>query len=181
MIMSWVLFTQHRFGWGSWENGWLLATVGVLSAVVQGGLLGTLVKRFGEAKLAILSLMTGVIANALYGLATEGWMMYAILIATCVGFTGGPAIQGIISKTTDASVQGVTMGALTAIGSLTGSFAPILASTILSHVLQYPPSDVRIGAVFFLCSALDVVALILIWSHLRSVGLKPAPTIGDAR
>ena len=44
LIMGWVLYTQYRFGWGTLENGYLLAFVGVLSAIVQGGLVGTLVK-----------------------------------------------------------------------------------------------------------------------------------------
>ena len=160
----------------------LLATVGVLSAVVQGGLVGILVKRFGEARLAVLSLCTATVCNALYGFATEGWMMYAILVAGSIGFTGGPAIQGIISKTTDPNVQGVTMGALQSITSLSGVFAPMLAATILSRVLQYPPQDYRVGAVFYLCSALDFVALLLIWSHIRGLKpLQPAPTLGDFR
>jgi DHA1 family tetracycline resistance protein-like MFS transporter len=114
-------------------------------------------------------------------LATEGWMMYAVLIAASIGFTGGPAIQGIISKTTDPSVQGVTMGALTGIASLTGAIAPIIGNTILSHVLHYPPADWRVGAVFYLCSALDVVALILIWSHIRAANVRPAPAANDVK
>src|SRR5262249_26905064 len=152
------------------------------SAVVQGGLVGILVKRFGERRLAIISLMIAVVCNALYGFATEGWMMYAILIASAVGFTGGPALQGIISKTTDPSVQGVTMGALQSIGSLTGAFAPIIAGSILSAVLKYPPHDIRVGANFFLCAALDLVALLLIWTHIRGMAPVPKPqTLGDLR
>ena len=46
MHMSWVLYTTFKFGWGPAENGWSLFTVGVMAAIVQGGLMKQLLKRF---------------------------------------------------------------------------------------------------------------------------------------
>jgi MFS transporter, DHA1 family, tetracycline resistance protein len=182
MIMGWVLYTQYRFGWGTLENGYLLAFMGLLSVIVQGGLTGRMVKRFGERRLAILALGTAVITNTLYGLATAWWMMYAILLVGSIGFVGGPAIQGIISKTTDAKVQGVTMGALQSLASLTGAIAPWIAGAVLTYAMRFPPADIRVGSNFYLCAALDFVAMLLIWRHIsRASELKPAPTLGDFR
>jgi DHA1 family tetracycline resistance protein-like MFS transporter len=175
MIMGWVLFTQYRFQWGSLENGYMLAVVGVLSAIVQGGLVGVLVKRFGEPTLALASLGAAAVANVLYGIGTEPWMMYAVLVAASITFTAGPAIQGIVSKTTDPKLQGVTMGALQSIASLTGFVAPLIAGSIIAAVVHYPRMDFRVGAHFYLCAVLDLIALALIWSHLRAARLRPGP------
>jgi DHA1 family tetracycline resistance protein-like MFS transporter len=182
MIMGWVLYTQYRFGWGTLENGELLAFMGLLSVVIQGGLTGLMVKRFGERRLAILALSTAVITNSLYGLATQGWMMYVILLLGSIGFVGGPAIQGIISKTTDPKVQGVTMGALQSLASLTGALAPWLAGAVLTYAMTFPKNDIRVGSNFYLCAALDFIAMLFIWRHIsRATALKPAPTLGEFR
>ena len=53
LYSAWVLYTTFKFGWGPRDNGWSLAAVGVMSVVVQGGLLGPLVKRFGPQRLAV--------------------------------------------------------------------------------------------------------------------------------
>ena len=182
MIMGWVLYTQYRFGWGTLQNGYLLAAMGLLSVVIQGGLTGLMVKRFGERRLAILALSTAVVTNALYGLATQGWMMYAILLVGSIGFVGGPAIQGIISKTTDAKVQGVTMGALQSLASLMGALAPWLAGAVLTYALSFPRSDIRVGSNFYLCAALDFIAMLFIWRHVARAMPRTAPaTLGDLR
>ena len=54
LYTSWVLYTTFKFGWGPLENGWSLFAVGVVAAVVQGGLLGRLLKVFSPQRLAVL-------------------------------------------------------------------------------------------------------------------------------
>src|SRR5918998_984012 len=51
MTTTFAYFTMHRFGYDATHNGWLFAYVGLLAVVVQGGLIGRLVKRFGEMRL----------------------------------------------------------------------------------------------------------------------------------
>jgi DHA1 family tetracycline resistance protein-like MFS transporter len=182
LIMGWVLYTNHRFGWDSLQNGYLLAVMGLLAAIIQGGLVGILVKTFGERRLAIFTLALAVGTNILYGLATEPWMMYAILVVSSLGFAGGPAIQGIISKTTDPSLQGVTMGALQSLQALSQALAPWIAGAVLTYALRFPPHDVRVGASFFLSAALDLIALLFIWAHLgRGAPVAKPATLGDLR
>src|SRR5580765_7780485 len=48
MTASFSLFMMFRLGYDAFHNGWVFAFVGVISAIVQGGLIGKLVKRFGE-------------------------------------------------------------------------------------------------------------------------------------
>src|SRR5262249_40860569 len=82
-----VLYTTFKFGWGPLENGWSLFTVGVVSAAVQGFLLGKLLKRFSPQKLAIWGLVSSTLAYLGYGLAGEGWMMFVVIACNLLGFT----------------------------------------------------------------------------------------------
>ena len=67
-LSQFVLYTQlgalhtFKFGWGPQENGWSLFTVGCMSALVQGVLLGRLLKRFSPQRLAIVGLVSSTLA-----------------------------------------------------------------------------------------------------------------------
>ncbi len=170
MIQTWVLYTRFRFNWGTLENGLLLACVGLLSLIVQGGLIGRLVKRFGEERLALTAIGVNVFVQIAYGTAQSGWMMYPILFCGFLIFTAGPAMQGVVSKATDASAQGVTLGSLQSINSLALVLGPLMGNWILQQVADLPSTDFRIGASFFFCAALNVAAFILLaWRLRRSV------------
>src|SRR4029077_6685490 len=95
---TWVLFTHFRFGWGPRDNGFALFCVGLVTAVVQGVLLGPMLRRFGDVRLALIGLAVGTAAYLLYGLAWQGWMMYAIIIGNFVSVAAGPTLQGIVSN-----------------------------------------------------------------------------------
>ena len=158
---TWVLYTTFRFGWTPRDNGIALFCVGLMSAVVQAGLLSMLMRRFGEVRLSLLGLASGGITYALYGLATQGWMMYAIILCNVLAFAAGPALQGIISKTTPASEQGELMGSLQSISSLSLILMPVAGTAILGAVSHLPPQDWRIGSSYFVCAAMQAVAIIV--------------------
>ncbi|MEY4879882.1 MAG: hypothetical protein RJB62_1351 [Pseudomonadota bacterium] len=167
MIQTWVLYTHFRFNWGPWENGMLLGCVGLLSVLVQGGLIGRLVKRFGEERLALTAIGINVFVQMAYGLAQSGWMMFPILFCGFLIFTAGPAVQGVVSKSADPSTQGVTLGSLQSINSLAMVIGPLIGNAILAQVAHLPPSDIRVGASFFFCAALNLAAFLLLWWRLR--------------
>jgi DHA1 family tetracycline resistance protein-like MFS transporter len=173
MIQTWVLFTHFRFGWNTFENGILLGCVGALSAIVQGGLLGRLVKRFGEVKLALMAIGTNIATLTLYGLAQRGWMMFAILFAGAIAFAAGPSLQSVVSKATDPRAQGITLGAMQSINSLAFIFGAVLGNGILASVSALPPSDIRVGASFFFCAMLQAMAFTLLLRHSKGGGRVP--------
>ena len=53
MTSSFGLFTLFRFGFDAWDTGKIFAFVGVIGAIVQGGLIRRLVKMFGEPSLVV--------------------------------------------------------------------------------------------------------------------------------
>jgi DHA1 family tetracycline resistance protein-like MFS transporter len=175
MVQSFVLATHFRFGWGTFQNGVLLFCVGLLSTIVQGGLIGRLVKRFGEERLVLMAVGSNVIIQTLYGLAPEGWMMFPILFSGFLIFTAGPSIQAVVSKSADPSTQGVTMGALQSISSLAAVIGPLLGNGLLAQVADLPPTDIRVGVNFFACALLNLFAFTLAWRRLARPS-APAPS-----
>jgi DHA1 family tetracycline resistance protein-like MFS transporter len=178
LYTTWVLYTTFKFGWGPMENGWSLAVVGVTSVVVQGVLMGRLLERFSAQRLALMGLASSTLAYALYGAATQGWMMYAVIVFNLLGFTVAASIQSIISRAADASTQGQTMGAVSSLNSLMAVVAPVLGAPLLGAVSHLPRGDWRIGASFYLCAGLQLASLLLAWTHfhrLRRARLAPSP------
>ena len=158
---TWVLYTTFRFHWTPGENGAALFCVGVSAAVVQAGLLGILIKRFGDVRLSLLGLGSGALTYLLYGLATHGWMMYVLILCNVLSFAAGPALQGIISKSTPPNEQGELMGSLQSISSIGVIFMPLLGTAILGRVSHLPAGDWRIGSTFFVCAAMQAVAILV--------------------
>jgi DHA1 family tetracycline resistance protein-like MFS transporter len=165
---TWVLYTHFRFGWGPRDNGFALFCVGLVAAIVQGGLLSPLLRRFGNVRLVLLGLTTGTCAYMLYGLAQHGWMMYAIILANFLSFAVGPALQSMVSNAVDPTEQGVTMGALNSINSIMFVVSPLIGAPLLALVSHLPPSDWRIGVTFYVSAALQVVALLVARQHFAS-------------
>ena len=83
--MSWVLYTKFKFGWGPGQVGWSLFAVGVVSALSQGVLLKPLLKRFTPQQLAVVGLSVGAMSYLGFGLATQGWMIYAVIVLGLLG------------------------------------------------------------------------------------------------
>jgi DHA1 family tetracycline resistance protein-like MFS transporter len=156
---TWVLYTTFRFNWTPRDNGIALFCVGIAAAVVQAGLLAVLMRRFGEVRLSLLGLASGAITYVLYGLATHGWMMYVFILCNLLAFAAGPALQGIISKASGAGEQGELMGSLQSISSLGVIVMPLVGTAILGAVSHLPANDWRIGSTFFVCAAMQAVAI----------------------
>jgi DHA1 family tetracycline resistance protein-like MFS transporter len=164
---TWVLYTTFRFGWTPRDNGMALFCVGLATVIVQAWLLAPLLRRFGEARLAVLGLASGALAYVLYGLAREGWMMYVFICCNLLAFAAGPALQGIISRTTPAGEQGELMGSLQSINSFGGVVMPLIGSAILGAASHLPPGDPRIGSTFFLSAAMQALAVLAALRYFR--------------
>jgi len=171
---TWVLYTHFRFDWGPRENGFALFCVGLVATVVQGALLGRLLRRFGEVRIALTGLAVGTVAYLLYGLAQHGWMMYAIIVGNFISFAAGPALQGIVSNAVGPGEQGVTMGALNSINSIMFVIAPSIGTPLLAQVSHLPPTDWRVGATFFVSAVLQAIALLLARRHFGLRGVARA-------
>ena len=167
LYTCWVLYTTFKFGWGPLENGWSLAAVGVVSVIVQGFLLGRLLRWFSPRRLAVLGLISSTLAYLLWGAATQGWMMFAVIFINLLGATVAASISSIISSAADARAQGQALGAVGGLNSLTAVIAPVFGAPLLTMVSHLPAGDWRIGTPFFFCAALQAAALALAVVHFR--------------
>ncbi len=173
LIGIWVLFNTYRFGWGPPENGASFFVFGAMSTIVQGGLLGWLLEKLGERRLVLAGLATSTLAYLGYGLATHGWMMYAILVLSLLAFAVASAMNAVVSQAVPPDQQGVTMGSLSSLNSVAAVIGPLVGVTVFARVSRLPPSDVRVGAPFFLSSVLSALALgVAAWHFSREAKLR---------
>lgn len=170
LYTSWVLYTTFKFGWGPRENGWSLAAVGIMSLIVQGFLLGRLLKRFSPRRLAVAGLVSSTLAHLVWGAATQGWMLYAVIFLNVLGYTITASLQSIISGAADSQSQGQTLGAVNSLNSLMAVFAPLFVAPLLATVSHLPRGDWRIGTPLYFCSVLQATSLALAFFHFRSEG-----------
>lgn len=168
MQTSWVLHTSHRFGWGPTANGWSLFAVGVMAVVVQGFLIKHFHARFGLRRYIALSLASGSLAYLLWGLATHGWMMYAIIACNVLAFGATASVQSLISNSAGASEQGRTMGAVSSLNSLMAVLAPMLAAPLLASVAHLPAADWRVGVPFYFSALLQIAAAVLAMRYMAT-------------
>jgi DHA1 family tetracycline resistance protein-like MFS transporter len=175
LYTTFVLYTTFRFGWGPTQNGWSMFAVGVVAALVQGVLLGRLLKRYPARTLLVAGLVSSVVSYLAYGLVTQGWMLYLAILAGFLGSTVSAVVQSYVSGATDAKSQGETMGAVTALNSLMAVISPLIAAPLLAAVSHLPHDDWRLGTPMFFCAALQAVSLAVGISHYRRLGrIDPA-------
>jgi len=158
---TWVLYTSYRYHWSVGQTGASLAVVGLMAAIVQGGLTRVIVPRIGEQKATIVGLMLAAVSYAGYGLATEGWMIYAILVFGSLAGITSPSIQGLISRGVGADEQGGVQGALASLASIAGIIGPPIGTNLFSYFIN-PRAPMQMpGAAFFFSSLLLLVAIVL--------------------
>ena len=158
---TWVLYTGHRYGWTVGQTGLSLAVVGASAMIVQGGLVRKIIPRIGEARGIFVGLAISAFAMAGYGLATEGWMIYAILVGGALGGIAGPASQGLISRRVQANEQGSVQGALSSLASVAGIVGPPMATSLFGYFVREDAVIYLPGAPFFMASVLVLVALLV--------------------
>ena len=164
---TWVLYTTFKFGWGPLENGWSLLGIGVMSVLVQGVFLGRLLKRFSAQRLAVMGLVSSSLCYLLWGAASAGWMLYAVMVVNVLGFAVQASLQSIISNAASATTQGRTLGAVGSLNSMMAVLAPVIGGPILMSVSHLPRGDWRIGAPFYFCALLQMAAMGVALGHFR--------------
>jgi DHA1 family tetracycline resistance protein-like MFS transporter len=169
---TWVLYTEHRFGWTSIQTGLSLALVGLTAALVQGGLTRVVIPRLGERKSVVIGLSITALVCVAYGLASQGWMLYVLIVAGSFSGIAGPAVQGLISRSVGADEQGGVQGSISGLQSVAGFLGMQLSTRLFGYFIS-PDAPMHLpGAAFFSSAVLVVIGLLLAVVSFRNDSLK---------
>src|SRR5690606_7821508 len=118
------------------------------------------IPKIGQAKSVIIGLLCYMTGMILFGMATEGWMMFLILVVYCLGGIAGPALQGLISTQVHRSEQGELQGGLTSLMSVASIIGPLTMNSLFAWFtsdkapLYFPGAPFIAGALLLLLSIL---------------------------
>jgi MFS family permease len=129
-----ALFAEARFHWTARETGWLFTYAGLLGVVLQARLLGPLVTKLGEVRLAIAGFVAVSAAYTLLGFA--GTTALLVVCSTLTSFGNGvlrPVLTSRISRRVGPGEQGTAIGISGSLSSLAMTLAPPSGGAMLDH------------------------------------------------
>jgi len=177
MESTFALWAIEEFGWGPGQVGYVFAYVGVLSAILQGGLIGRLARRFGEERLLLCGLAligTGLLAM-LFAHSIPRLAFAVSALALGMGLTQ-PSLNSLISRRAGREEQGEVLGVSQSVGSLSRVLGPAVAGFLFAQFGRY--------AAFFWGAVLVFAALLLSLMLVRALDaakLAEAKTMGPTR
>ena len=157
---NWSYYPIEKFKWDERAIGISLGVVGLVSAIVQGWLIRLIIPKLGQERSVYVGLSLYALGFLLFGLATEGWMMYAITVVYCFGGIAGPALQGIMSGIVPPNEQGELQGGFTSLMSITAIVGPPLMNNLFAYFsgagapMYLPGAAMLLGAVLTIISSL---------------------------
>lgn len=154
-----ALFAAEALGVGPVNRGWLLAYVGVLVALVQGGGVGYLAKRFDERKLAAVAISVAAVSLLLYSLAPSVPMLMIALVPLSLGSgVASTMLRTLLTKSVSKESVGGTLGLAASIDSINRILAPLAGGLILAWIGPRAPG--------LLAAVLAALTAVLAWRRL---------------
>lgn len=146
---TWTFYTMEKFSWSEREVGYSLGFVGLMVAIVQGGLTRAVIPRIGSRRAVYLGFSLYAVGFLGFAFAARSWMMYAFVVPFSLGGLAGPALQGIMSNQVPNNAQGELQGAITSLVSLTAIFGPLLMTNLFGYFTGAAAPVYFPGAPFF--------------------------------
>ncbi len=154
MESMFVLFTEQKYGFGTTMNGYVLAYVGVVLAIVQGGLIGRVTDRFGERTVALTGVSLELVTLAVLPFSPElgrlfpsvgplsGGLLALLVVLTPLAVGNGFAnvsLTTLVSKSASADEQGGAFGLTQSAGSIARAIGPVVAGGLYAAVAYWLP------------------------------------------
>jgi len=172
-----VLYAAYRYGWGPGEVGLLLALVGVLDMIVQGVVVGPLVKRFGDRAVMVFGLFGGAVGIAAMGWAPSGlWFILAMLPNALWGLAM-PTLQSLMTRRVGEDEQGQLQGANMSVASIAGVASPLFFGWVYSISVGEGAAVPHPGLAFFLAAAVLLLAALIGWRVVRRAEREESATV----
>jgi MFS transporter, DHA1 family, tetracycline resistance protein len=162
-----VLYADYRYHWDIQTVGPALALVGVCSGVVQGGLVGPLVKRIGETACMMLGLLCGAVGFIVFGMAPIGAIFMTGIPFVALWGIAGPAMQSLMSRHVQPHEQGALQGAVGSMRGVAGMLGPVLMTGMFTLTAGSKAWIEAPGMVYFLAAVLVIAAMATSWFAVR--------------
>ena len=134
------LYLRRRMDWNARSAAFVFAGLGLLSALVQGGLIRRLVPRFGEPRLIGAGIAIVALGFAGLALASGALELAGAIVLVGVGQgLVGPSVSGLLSRITPASEQGAVFGTLSSTQTLARMISYSTANLLLGRVSTAAP------------------------------------------
>ncbi len=157
---SWALYTEHRYGFSPFGIGLSVFALGLFICLSQGWLLPRII-----LKTSRLNLLTAAMASSsacLLGIALSPVASVSVVLLCLYSFSSivSPIVSAAVSLRAPADGQGIAIGALSSLNSLTGAIAPLFSTPLLVFTSKAPGSFMS-GMPFFGCFALCAAGLLI--------------------
>ncbi len=140
MEVSFAYYMNRYFGYSAHEAGMLLAVMGIIMILIQGGLIGRLSKKFGENALIMTGFFLCSGALAIFASTHSLQLNIAMLMMLSVGHgILHPSLSSFTSKASSAADHGATMGVFQSAGSLARVVGPPCAGWLFDRVNPSAP------------------------------------------
>lgn len=170
---TWSFYTMFKFGWNETMVGYSFGALGLMVALVQGLVIRVAIPRLGKANAVVLGLVFYMTGMLLFAFATQGWMMFCIIVIYCMGGIAGPSLQGIISTQVPANEQGELQGSLTSLMSATAIFGPLLMNNLFAWFSGKNAPVYFPGAPFIVAATLLLISVLLAVPFLKANRTAP--------
>jgi DHA1 family tetracycline resistance protein-like MFS transporter len=177
MPTTWSFYTKFRFGWSPAMIGASLALVGAVNVLSQAVLLREIVPRIGERRAALLGIAVAIVGYIGFGLATQGWMMYAWLATWLFPACVMPTTNALLSHRISPDAQGELQGAVAGLVSLSSIAGPPLMTQLFSRFSAASAPVHLPGAAFLASAVLGILCWTIFWSATR----EPATSVARSR
>jgi DHA1 family tetracycline resistance protein-like MFS transporter len=158
-----VLYLFYRYGWDERAVGLVLAGVGICAMVVQGALIGPVIKRFGERASLVAGTLFGAAGFFIYGAASTGILFLAGIPFMALWGLGNPASLALMSRHVGADEQGQLQGANASIQGIASMFGPGLFALTFAYAIRPELGFQLPGAPFLLAALLLLIAAVIAW------------------
>lgn len=131
----WVIYGEDRFQWDTTTVGLSLAAFGATHAIFQAFVTGPLSSRLGERRTLLFGMAADATGFILLAFATQGWMVFPILLLLAAGGVGMPALQAMLSNNVSSNKQGALQGTLTSLTNLSSIAGPLGFTALYSATI----------------------------------------------
>ena len=162
-VSVWAYAAIERYGWNEAEIGLSLALVGISSAVVQGTLVGPIIRWMGERGAAIASLAIASVSAVGYAVAAASWQVYVLIVVGAFQGIAMPAINALMSHKVEAEHQGELQGAVASVQGIASIIGPFAMTQIFAAFTgpaayaDFPGMPYAVSAVLFALATLIVM------------------------